>query len=315
MGLLGWGFLGGEGFLKRKFQSALLVVGTVLIMVLMWGTVIEPYTLEIAEVTAFVPGLPPAWEGKVIAVTGDLQIGMWLDNESTIRQAVASIIDRDPAAVLLVGDHIYHSLPDPTKEVRRLQNLVLPLQEAEIPVYAVLGDHDYGKHFNNGHTSEALAGMVASSFEDVGIKVLRNEARPLTLSGEIDSEGQALYLVGIGPENPGKSNPEQALAQVPQDAARIVFFHNPDIVTMLPANSAPFAVSGHTHGGQIRIPFTPDWNMLDVAVNGEFHAEGWFYDFGAEGNHLYVNRGIGFSLLPIRINAPPELTFFTLKNP
>lgn len=301
--------------MKRKLKRIFLGLGTVVIMIVLWGTAIEPYSLDVTEEKAFIPGLPVSWEGKVVAVTGDLQVGMWLDNEATIRQAIARIIERDPAAVLLVGDYVYHSLPDPTKEIRRLKNLLRPLQEADIPVFAVLGDHDYGKHFNNGHTSEALADMVASSFEDVGIKVLRNESRPLTLPGEIDSEGQALYLVGIGPENPGKSNPEQALAQVPQDAARIVFFHNPDILTMLPANSAPFAVSGHTHGGQIRFPFTPDWNLLDVVVKGEFHAEGWFYDYGAEGNHLYVNRGIGFSLLPIRINAPPELTFFTLKKP
>lgn len=90
--------------------------------------------------------------------------------------------------------------------------------------------------------------------------------------------------------------------------------HNPDTFGRLPPSSAPLAVAGHTHGGQIRIPFTPEWSWITFKSEDEVHADGWIDDYGAPGNRLYVNRGIGFSVVPIRINAPPEITMFTLRS-
>ncbi len=72
-------------------------------------------------------------------------------------------------------------------------------------------------------------------------------------------------------------------------------------------------MAGHTHGGQVRIPFLPEWSWLTYAVEDEVHADGWIDGYGAPGNRLYVNRGIGFGTAPIRVNCPPEVTVFTLR--
>ena len=90
--------------------------------------------------------------------------------------------------------------------------------------------------------------------------------------------------------------------------------HEPDSFAAFPANAAPLALAGHTHGGQIRIPFTDDWSWMSLFVNEKVRADGWISDFGQAGNRLYVNRGIGFSSFPIRINCRPELTVFTLRR-
>jgi hypothetical protein len=64
----------------------------------------------------------------------------------------------------------------------------------------------------------------------------------------------------------------------------------------------------------VRLPFLPNWSWRTLATNGPADAGGWIHEYGEQGNHLYVNRGLGFSLAPVRINCPPELTIFTLRS-
>lgn len=128
---------------------------------------------------------------------------------------------------------------------------------------------------------------------------------------------ETLYLVGIGPHIPQQDKPNVALAQVPEAAPRLVMMHNPNSFDALPPNTAPLAVAGHTHGGQINLlPFglTPVWFLLTYDEEELVHVAGWIEDFGKPGNNLYINRGIGFSRVPLRINAPPELTLFKLRK-
>jgi predicted MPP superfamily phosphohydrolase len=105
-----------------------------------------------------------------------------------------------------------------------------------------------------------------------------------------------------------------ALEGVPDGAARVVFMHNPDTFAEIPAGAAPLGVAAHTHGGQIRVPSMPEWSWMALLQNERVHADGWIDGYGAPGNRLYVNRGIGFSTIPMRIFCPPEVTFFTLRR-
>ncbi|HAQ07086.1 MAG TPA: hypothetical protein DCR24_06035 [Bacillus bacterium] len=153
----------------------------------------------------------------------------------------------------------------------------------------------------------------------IGITVLHNKAVPLKLTGENrvttgKSSTGTLYIAGLGAAWPKNSKPGKALEDVPNDSPRIVMMHNPNTFGKLPAESASFAVAGHTHGGQFRIPFLPESSYLTYKKEEEVHADGWIDGYGASGNNLYVNRGIGFSDLPLRINAMPEVTLFTLKS-
>lgn len=143
------------------------------------------------------------------------------------------------------------------------------------------------------------------------MEVLRNEAAVIP-SPEHDDENP-LYVVGLGPARPGLADPGRALTGVPEDAPRVVLMHNPTSFPELPARSAPIALAGHTHCGQIALPGTPRWSYLALTEEEALVADGFAPPgYGAPGNRLFVTCGIGFSLLPIRINAPPQVVFVEL---
>lgn len=297
-------------------QTVVAIVLLVIVGVLAWSA-IEPYTIDRQTLEVTLPHLPDAWDGRVVAVIADTQVGMRMANISTIRRIVAELVERRPAVVLMAGDFVYEAQRDPEGIARRSAELLAPLVEAGLPVYAVLGNHDYAMPSRDVEPDERVAEAVWNAAEGVGIRMLENETLPLTLpeDGEPRQEAETLYLAAIGARVPDRDRPVETLAQLPAEAARIVMMHHPDSFEALSASTAPLAVAGHTHGGQFRIPFTPQWTWMTFAEDDTVHPSGWIPDFGAEGNRLYVNRGIGFSVLPLRLNAPPEITYLTLRKP
>ncbi|MCE0485839.1 hypothetical protein [Ornithinimicrobium sediminis] len=147
-----------------------------------------------------------------------------------------------------------------------------------------------------------------------GVTVLRNEAVPLPGPDGTAAEAQ-LHLVGVGPARPGLADVERALQNVPEDAARIVLMHNPTTFPDFPEGTAPLAVAGHTHCGQVSLPGTPDWSYLGLTEKEAMVADGFApQGYGSAGNQLFVTCGIGFSLAPMRIGAPPQVVIFELMG-
>ena len=296
------------------------ILGTILAVVLLvvaYGALIEPrFILDVEEEVAPIPNLPPEWEGQTVAVLADFQIGMWFANEGMVRRAVNEAIERRPAAILLVGDFLYHPDPQPTDLVAEVMELLQPLVDSAIPTYAVLGNHDWALDVEDGTINREAARQMRDALEGAGIRVLDNQAVPLERDAGVSPAGSTpLYLVGIGSAWAETDEPAQAVAEVPAGAPRLVFMHNPNSFEEIPAGAAPLAIAAHTHGGQIRIPGLPQWSWLTMTSSEEAHADGWIdRSYGAQGNLLYVNRGIGFSDVPIRINTAPELTVFTLRS-
>lgn len=304
--------------MKKLIKRTVSIVGIALAVLLIWGFV-EPYIIDVEQETASIPNLPEAWEGKEIAVIGDFQVGMWMDNESIIPRVVDRIIEEDPEAVLLLGDYVYHPANDRTLQMGTVADALGDLQDAEIPVFAILGNHDYAMAKPDDKINKKEANRVEGVLSSEGFTVLRNEAVPLTLEENgitLNREDEnTLYLGALGATWPENVDASEALNDIPEDAPRIFMMHNPEAFEKLPANSAPVAVAGHTHGGQFRVPFTPEWSYKDLKAKGEAHVDGWITDnYGKEGNSLYVNRGIGLSLFPMRINTPPEITIFEFSS-
>lgn len=286
------------------------VAGTLLagfFLLVLWGSMVEPrFLLDVQVHDAPVPALPAEWEGRRVALLADLQVGMWWDNEGMVEKAVARAVDADPALILIAGDFVYK--PD-SAVVREAVALVEPLGASGIPVMAVLGNHDYSLAKEDDQPREDLAAYLASSLEAAGITVLENEAVPVADAGG----GAGLWVVGVGSEWAGRSRPEAARDGVPVGAAHLVLMHNPVAFRDLRAGSGGLTLAAHTHGGQVRLPFLPSTSWLDIARPREVVADGWAVDsIGAPGNSLYVNRGVGFSALPVRIRCQPELTILTL---
>lgn len=294
--LLVWALQSGSGRIRRAvaFVAALVLLGFV------YGVAVEPrFVLSVQTERATIPDLPEHRWGERIAVLADLQIGMWWDNRRMARRAVARIVEEAPAAVLIAGDFVYGS-DDVAANVEAAVAIVAPLTEAGLPTFAVLGNHDL----------ESGAGdTLREALEAEGIRLLSNDAAPVgTGRGRGD-----LQVVGVAPRQGDRADPDAAFAELPPNAPRVVLLHDPDIFERLPEDSAPLAVAGHTHGGQLRVPGTPQWSYLGWLEDHTVHADGWIADYGAPGNRLFVNRGIGMSAIPMRLNCSPAITLFTLE--
>lgn len=292
--------------LLRWAGSVLLAGG---LLLLLWGVAIEPrYVLDVRHYDTEVPNLPQAWEGRTIALFSDLQVGMWLGNTGMVKRTVQRVIDQDPSLVLIAGDFLYH--PDSSR-IKEAVSLVHPLTTAGLPVVAVLGNHDYAMSSDSDEVNEKTAHDLEEELKAIGARVLENESTSIPAPGTNSS----LYLAGLGSAWAEKSSPPAALADVPGDAARVVLMHNPIGYRHLPPHTSALTLAAHTHGGQIRVPYLPSESWLHIARSREVVADGWAADsVGTAGNRLYVTRGIGLSILPIRIFCPPELTFFTLHR-
>ena len=300
--------------MKALKYIGLGLLGLVL-AILLWG-VLEPKFYDVERETAAVPNLPAAWEGQRVALIADFQVGMWMGNEGTVRRIVDQIIEEQPGLVLIAGDFVYPRKEAATQEIETAVGLVRPLVEAGLPTVAVLGNHDYGLNKKQDPIEREIARELRAALEAAGVQVLQNESYAVPAASTmqtVQDAGAELHVVGIGSNWADVARPDAALDDVPPGAARLVLMHNPDAYEDIPAGDAPLALAGHTHGGQFRLPLTPEWSWMTFAKEDAVHADGWIDDYGAAGNRLYVNRGIGMSAVPLRFNCMPELTIFTLE--
>ncbi|MFZ0273668.1 MAG: metallophosphoesterase [Acidobacteriaceae bacterium] len=208
-----------------------------------------------------------------------------------LREMVHRVNRLRPDMVLLTGDFVSFQ-PLPVSFARRhapacaaiLSALACPSR------YAILGNHDYvvGPEY------------VAGTLREHGIPVLMNSATVL------EREGQRLWLAGLGSACSDAADPARAIPKAAAGEALIVMAHEPDILPEIARYDADLMLSGHTHGGQVRIPFLPP---VHLPIYGRKYIEGLFR-LGP--TQLYVNRGIGAVGVPFRFRCPPEITVLTL---
>lgn len=316
----------------RVVRWGLGVLVVALLLAIAWGAGIEPRLVDERFESAHIPGLPPEWSGARVALIADLQVGMWLANTDTIRPIVDRVIAQRPAVLLIAGDFLYHPTEEAGKprearaewqpedmaavhaQIAEVVSLLQPLLTARIRTVAVLGNHDYAMRVRESLPLPVVANELSGALRGIGVIVLRNQAAPL---GRLDADRaleRRLFVAGLDAWTARATDVDKTLAQIPDDAPRLFLMHHPLSFRELPAGAAPVALGAHTHGGQIRLPFTPHWSWMSLVKESPIAADGWVTpEFGAAGNRLYVNRGIGFSVVPIRINCRPELTWFTLE--
>jgi len=286
----------------------------ILAAAVIYGTAIEPRIVVREDHLAPIPQLPAAWEGKQVAVFADIQIGMWWANTDAVRKVVAKTVRLNPAFVLIAGDFVYKAQEEIDPLLQEVLGLLQPLIDSKIPTYAVLGNHDYELMNEHSRKETWMARRVRYTLDSAGIHMMDNKSVAVWASGPDSATSGPLYIVGVGEKWALNDSAVKTLARLPVGAPRIVFMHDPDSYAQIPPGEAPIAVAAHTHGLQIGIPWVSDWLWRTQFSDEGAGLEGWIDDYGQPGNRLYVNRGIGFSILPGRINAFPELTVFTLTK-
>jgi predicted MPP superfamily phosphohydrolase len=278
-----------------------------------YSAAVEPRFVVRNDEVAAIPNLPVAWEGKQIAVFADLQVGMWWANVDAVRRVVGRVVELRPGLVLIAGDFVYEADASVDDQMRQVVELLQPILDDSIPIYAVLGNHDYSLMNENSQQENAVARQVRTALTRAGVHMMDNQVRPLTRAPAGAPGNDTLYLAGIGEKWARNDNAEATMALVPRDAPRIVFMHDPDSFARIPAGAAPLAIAAHTHGMQIGVPYLSDYVWRHFFSDAGSGVEGW-QTFGQSGNRLYINRGIGFSVVPARLHAVPELTVFTLTG-
>ena len=283
----------------RLLAATLVVLPLVLVL---YGSLVEPrFILDVRQLDIELPRMRGD-QPVTVAMISDLQIGMWFANTGMVERVVERTLEAQPDAVLIGGDFLYSNDPNIAVQIDHVLDLLGPLTASDIPMFAVLGNHDY---------AVGAADELETRLEEQGIDVLSNASAPV--SNAEDADISPLRVVGIGPARPGLDDVQQALRDVPDEAPRIVLMHNPTSFPALPPDAAPFALAGHTHCGQIALPGTPRWSYVALTDEEALVADGFApRDYGAEGNQMFVSCGIGFSRAPIRINAPPQLVLVEL---
>jgi predicted MPP superfamily phosphohydrolase len=233
----------------------------------------------------------PALAGLKIAVIGDLHAGAPYIDAAKIDAVVAMTNQARPDLILLTGDYVIgHILGGRHMAIETIVAHLKPLS-APLGVYAVIGNHDRWE--NADHIASALSGA--------GFVVLENAHHIVqTPRGPLD-------IVGIGDATTNAAHPARALAGLDPDDRAICLTHSPDVFPRLPWTCA-LTVAGHTHGGQVRLPFVP--NPIRFSRYGQRYVAGLVRE---DGKSLFVNTGIGTSVLPLRFGVPPEISLLVLQ--
>jgi uncharacterized protein len=259
---------------------------------------IARHELSIEELSIRLERLPDSFHGLRIVQVSDFHYEDFTE-PYFLQDVVKRINKLRPDMVLMTGDFITkppgaHRFSRLTRLVRRQAvECAAILSGVECPLrYASLGNHD----------ESFEPQTVMGALEDHAIPVLRNRAVP------IERDGQRIWLAGTGSACEDDFDPEKAIppASKRNGEALILMAHEPDVLPHIARHDVDLMLAGHTHGGQVRLPFLPPITLPEY---GRDFVEGLFR-YGP--TQLYVNRGIGTVGLPFRLNCPPEITVLTL---
>ena len=223
-----------------------------------------------------------------------LRIGFLADTHvgSVIRavdidRALALLLAAGPDLLLFGGDYVSESprhIPDAAAVLGNVANTT------RFGSLAILGNHDYA----NG------AGRMTAALEKRGVQVLRNE------SARVGDDTGELWIAGIDDALLGSPDPRRAFASVPSSARALALWHEPGWAEQVVKYGAFLQLSGHSHGGQVRLPVA---GPIAAPAGGRRFVKGLNF---AAGMPIYTTRGVGVNRPPLRFRCPPEVTLVTL---
>ena len=260
--------------------------------IFIYGMKIEPAWLDVVKVPLVLPRLDSAFDGFRLAQISDIHMGGWMRKKQLAR-VVDAILAEKPDAVAITGDFACERAPV-RKRSRFMTELSAELSRlsAEVPTFAVLGNHD---HWEGGH-------LMRRVLRYGGVTELPNTLYSL-------KRGQAqLHICGVDDMWAGRGNLEMVVAKVPKEGSAILLVHEPDFAD-ISAKTGCFdlQISGHSHGGQINLSN----RRLPLETHMARKYPAGLYQVGSM--KQYTNRGVGMGGFSMRLNCRPEITIFELK--
>ncbi|WP_100076607.1 metallophosphoesterase [Chryseobacterium camelliae] len=273
-------------FIKK---ASLLAMAGVLPALYSWQ--VEPFWLEFVERKLPVKNLPGHLEGKILMQISDLHVGSRFDWHFII-DAFTKARDYDPDFVVYTGDYVNLGTPE---EISSLEQVMEHAVKGKIATLGILGNHDYGKNWSDLSITERICTVL----ENKAITILKNTQQ----------EYEGLRFIGFEDLWSPNFRPMDVMKDYDPSKAGIVLCHNPNACDLDVWNGYQgWILSGHTHGGQCRIPgvitpVLPVKNKRYVSGAIDLH----------DGRMLYINRALGHSF-QVRFMVRPEITLFTLTQ-
>ena len=245
----------------------------------------EPYRLTIEHHQIYLKRLPKALDGFRIVQLSDIHHSRFTSRQ-IIERAVQTATSLQPDIIALTGDYISkeRAYAAPCAEI-------LGKLRARHGIYAVLGNHD--------HWTDAA--LITDLFRAEGITVLINQGM------RFEKNGAAFWLAGVDDTMVGLEDLPLAMAGSSDDEMKLLLAHNPIILRRAARAGVDLVLSGHTHGGQVSL--VSDRNtagrprrrvLKGLATEGE--------------TQIYVTRGLGTVVLPVRFGCPPEVSLLELRT-
>jgi len=279
----------------RLIRICLLVGLLACYFLVFWGSFIESRRLVVRDVPINLKTTAEHEQIK-IAFVSDFHLGPYKKTFFT-KQVVKQIIKQNPDIVLLGGDYILGGDGSNAKYLAPLKDL-----SDRYPVYAVTGNHEY--HLadeNDPHMIDRTATLRAL-FEKSNIKILENKTVGINVAGA------KFNLTGLPEIWTHKANFQ--IASINQDPRlpNILLVHNPDIILDSLTEKYDLILAGHTHGGQIRLPFIGSLAPLPTKLGRHFD-QGLF---STKTGYLYISSGLGESGARARLFDPPEIAILNI---
>lgn len=248
---------------------------------------VAPNELTVETLTLKLARLPRAFDGLTLVQLSDMHHGPYVSLEH-IENAVALANQAKPDVIAITGDFI-------GIRARYMKACVGALAKLDARhIFAVLGNHDY----ELGYLEQSIALLKASP-----IQLLRNQALRLKEGGE------EIAIVGVDDVSLNEANLPRALDGLPEELFKLALVHEPDYADTVAQERVDLQLSGHSHGGQVKIP---GLGPLILPKFAEKYREG-LYQVG-DLLQVYTTRGIGLIQPAVRFNCPPEVTVFRLER-
>ena len=259
---------------------------------------IEPNRPRIVRRDIALRRWPARLEGFTIALLSDFHYDPYF-SQHPLHAAIGMVNGLRPDLIVLAGDFV--TLPEfhDTKEreisaATAAEPCARLARQMQAPqgLWSVLGNHDV--------LTDPY--RVTSALLSQGIQVLANE------STAIETNGARFWLGGVKDVLASMPDLDSTLRRVPADEATILLVHEPDYADYVARRAVDLQLSGHSHGGQVRIPLLGPVYLPEL---GRKYVWGLYQVAGLT---LYTNPGLGTLGVPVRWNCPPEITFLTLRR-